>query len=90
MKVFGSSVEEIDAEPLMEIFGEPVGHKLPQSAKGEPTAVRTETEVVRDLIAAGADTLDEIERRWRSLVKKRAITLPFDTRVRRIAKALLG
>jgi hypothetical protein len=90
MKIFGSYAAEIDAEPLMELFGESVGHKLPsRSADGEQTPVKTESEVLRDLIAAGADTLDEIERRWRALLKKRAITLPFDRQVRRLAERLL-
>ena len=92
--------DEINAGPELVIFGEVAerGRKVPSSGikkivtdgtyAGE--LVPSESDVIRNLIAAGANTLDEIERRWRVLLKKRAITVPFDLQVRRIARALLG
>ena len=95
-----SYYDEINAGPEIVILGQTAerGRKVPASKVTKivtdgtfaPEYVPSQTDVLRDLIAAGADTLDEIERRWKVLLKKRAITLPFDMRVRRIAKALLG
>ena len=95
-----SYYDEIAAEPEIVIFGQVAerGQKVPASSVKKivtdgtfmPKQIPTQTDVLRDLIAAGADTLGEIERRWKALLKKRAITVPFDLQVRRIAKALLG
>lgn len=94
-----SYYDEINAEPEIVILGQTAerGRKVPASKVKKivtdgtfvPEQIPTQTDVLRDLIATGANSIDELARRWKTLLRKKAVTLPFDTRVRRIAERLL-